>query len=52
MNETMNNINTDPRTAYNQYLRRGIQTPEVLNEAPSGVGYLLPQLWKPSWSTP
>ena len=43
MNETMNNIITDPRTAYDQYLRRGIQTPEILNEAQSGVGYLLPQ---------
>ena len=43
MNETMNNITTDPRTAYDQYLRRGIQTPEILNEAQSGVGYLLPQ---------
>ena len=39
----MNNPTTDPRAAYDQYLRRGIQTPEVLNEAPSGVGYLLPQ---------
>lgn len=39
----MNNPAIDPRTAYDQYLRRGIQTPEVLNEAPSGVGYLLPQ---------
>jgi len=43
MNETMNNITTNPRTAYDQYLRRGIQPPEVLNEAPSGIGYLLPQ---------
>ena len=43
MNETMNNNTTDPRTACDQYLRRGIQAPEVLNEAPSGVGYLLPQ---------
>lgn len=39
----MNNTTIDPRTACDQYLRRGIQTPEVLNEAPSGVGYLLPQ---------
>ena len=39
----MNNTTIDARTAYDQYLRRGIQTPEVLNEAPSGVGYLLPQ---------
>ena len=39
----MNNTTIDPRTAYDQYLRRGIQTPEVLNEAPKGVGYLLPQ---------
>ena len=39
----MNNPTTDPCTAYDQYLRRGIQTPEVLNEDPSGVGYLLPQ---------
>ena len=39
----MNNPTTDPRTAYDQYLRRGIQSPEVLNEAPSGVGFLLPQ---------
>ena len=39
----MNNPTTDPRAAYDQYLRRGIQTPEVLNEAPSGVGYLLPK---------
>ena len=41
MNETMNTTNNS--TAYDQYLRRGIQTPAVLNEAPSGVGYLLPQ---------
>lgn len=39
----MNNTAIDIRTAYDQYLRRGIQAPEVLNEAPSGVGYLLPQ---------
>lgn len=39
----MNNTAIDIRTAYDQYLRRGIHTPEVLNEAPSGVGYLLPQ---------
>ena len=39
----MNNTTIDPCTACDQYLRRGIQTPEVLNEAPSGVGYLLPQ---------
>ena len=39
----MNNTTIDPRTACDQYLRRGIQTPEVLNEAPSGVGYLLPK---------
>ena len=39
----MNNTTIDARTAYDQYLRRGIQTPEVLNEAPSGVGYLMPQ---------
>ena len=39
----MNNTTIDPRTAYDQYLRRGIQTPEVLNEAPSGAGYVLPQ---------
>ena len=43
MNETMNNNTTDPRTACDQYLRRGIHTPEVLNESPKGVGYLLPQ---------
>ena len=43
MNETMNNNTTDPRTAYDQYLRRGIQTPEILNEAQSGAGYVLPQ---------
>ena len=39
----MNNTTIDARIAHDQYLRRGIQTPEVLNEAPSGVGYLLPQ---------
>ena len=39
----MNNTTIDSRTAYDQYLRRGIHTPEVLNEAPSDVGYLLPQ---------
>ena len=39
----MNNTTIDPRTAYDQYLRRGIHTPEVLNESPKGVGYLLPQ---------
>ena len=39
----MNNTTIDSRIAYDQYLRRGIQTPAVLNEAPSGVGYLLPQ---------
>ena len=39
----MNNTTIDPRTAYDQYLRRGIQTPEVLNEAQSGAGYVLPQ---------
>lgn len=40
----MSNTTTmDPRTAFDQYLRRGTHTPEVLNEAPSGVGYLLPQ---------
>ena len=39
----MNNTTIDPRTACDQYLRRGIQTLEVLNEAPSGIGYLLPQ---------
>ncbi len=39
----MNNTTIDARIACDQYLRRGIQTPEVLNEAPSGVGYLLPQ---------
>ena len=41
MNETMNTTNNS--TAYDQYLRRGIQIPEVLNEAPAGVSYLLPQ---------
>ena len=39
----MNNTTIDPRIAYDQYLRRGIQTPEILNEAQSDVGYLLPQ---------
>jgi len=39
----MNNTTIDPRTAYDQYLRRGIQTPEILNEAQSGAGYVLPQ---------
>ena len=39
----MNNTTIDIRTAYDQYLRRGIQTPEILNEAQSDVGYLLPQ---------
>ena len=39
----MNNTTIDARIAYDQYLRRGIQTLEVLNEAPSGIGYLLPQ---------
>ena len=39
----MNNTTIDARIAYDQYLRRGIQTPEILNEAQSGVGYLLPQ---------
>lgn len=39
----MNNTAIDIRTACDQYLRRGIHTPEILNEAPSGVGYLLPQ---------
>ena len=42
MSETMNTT-ANTSTAYDRYLRRGIQTPEVLNEAPSGVGYLLPQ---------
>ena len=39
----MNNTAIDIRTACDQYLRRGIHTPEVLNESPQGVGYLLPQ---------
>lgn len=39
----MNNTTIDSRTACDQYLRRGIHTPEVLNESPKGVGYLLPQ---------
>ena len=39
----MNNTAIDIRTACNQYLRRGIQTPEILNEAQSGAGYVLPQ---------
>lgn len=39
----MNNTTIDARIAYDQYLRRGIHTPEVLNESPKGVGYLLPQ---------
>jgi len=39
----MNNTTIDARIAYDQYLRRGIQTPEILNEAQSDVGYLLPQ---------
>ena len=39
----MNNTTIDARIAYDQYLRRGIQTPEILNEAQSGAGYVLPQ---------
>ena len=39
----MNNTAIDIRTACDQYLRRGIHAPEVLNESPKGVGYLLPQ---------
>lgn len=39
----MNNTAIDIRTACDQYLRRGIQTPEILNEAQSGAGYVLPQ---------
>ena len=39
----MNNTTIDPRTACDQYLRRGIHTPNVFNESPKGVGYLLPQ---------
>lgn len=39
----MNNTAIDIRTACDQYLRRGIHTPEVFNESPKGVGYLLPQ---------
>ncbi len=39
----MNNTTIDARTAYDQYLRRGIQTPEILNEAQSCAGYVLPQ---------
>ena len=39
----MNNTTIDARIAYDQYLRRGIHTPEILNEAQSGAGYVLPQ---------
>jgi len=39
----MNNTTIDACTACDQYLRRGIYTPEILNEAQSGAGYVLPQ---------
>lgn len=35
--------NTVPSPTYDQYLRRGIRLPEILNEAPSGAGYPLSQ---------
>ena len=39
----MNKTTIDACTACDQYLRRGIYTPEILNEAQSGAGYVLPQ---------